>query len=251
MAVLLDHSPHSLPIGSINKLLTTNIHQLIVYADEGLSYLLPTVLGITSVLLVIIAAILVASVYQTSRGHALRLITFVFLSTLAATGLTGAIALTDAFAYLRDDLESSQDITVRLATKHIPCHGFKWPNTTAYDTNCITDPPEPVAGCYYPDTMLALHLQPIGLPDDTRFPFNISEPLAYHDNPSVECTAVCAFGLERRICQLQDAVDNLLTGTLSDYIQATNAFVYTVFLTTIVLIVVVELADPKRNRLSK
>jgi hypothetical protein len=242
----------TLSVGSrLGKLLQSNIHQLITYANEGLVYILPAILGVVITFELGIMLVLMLSIYDAKKGHILRMATLVFLAVLTATSLTASVALTDAFVYLRTDLEGSKEVIIKIATHKLPCKGSKLPNITHSHDCLASDPAED--GCYYPDSMVVASLLPIGLPGEDRYDVNITAPLAENIDPTPACVIKCAAGphlndwLEPKICHLQDSVTNLLEHTITKYTAVTSAFAYGILLVTIMVIVVVEVTNPSRQ----
>ena len=91
-----------------SKLLESEISTLVQYVNDGLTKILPAILGITIGVETVVVMLLAVSIRAPSRAHIIRMLAFSFVWILFSTALIGAIVMADAFRYVRDNIEGSR-----------------------------------------------------------------------------------------------------------------------------------------------
>jgi hypothetical protein len=238
-----------------SKLMGAELKSMIQYLNKAMKFVLPWVIGVTITIETLVLILLGLSLVASS-SHLIRMFTFSLVLVLFGTALVGAVALTDAFNYLRTDLEYSDNNVIQLLIGHRDCmNASQWASPTVPDSDCSRSEP-PVLGCSYPETVFTQYLLPDPTPSLERACLNTSRPLSDSacEGADPYCGFACYVGpvdgvhtLGTEICALQYATVALLQH--SDFTASTELFVYGVLLGTLVLIVGVELADPTRTRL--
>lgn len=250
-----------------SKLAETELNWAIRYAEDGLRYLLPSILGATLLSQCIIVGLLVASWFEEeNKGRLFRMFSVTFVYALYATALIGAVVTTDVYVYISNSIENSDRNIVNMMAGEISCTGALWtapsvPDTTTCSRTFVTEP-EP--GCFFGETVFVQYLLSDPTPSVARYCVNSSWPLKNSTcvgyisgssetaSPSAECQFTCMEGnisdptsIVDVVCGLQSAVTNFLGRDEQETEFRTQLFAYGALLGTLALVMCAELINPR------